>query len=159
MTMNGDGEPEPEGAEEPNPTEEEANLDWLLANFVSRTPGVNDAVTVSADGFLLASSSVGTDGIEQFAAVISGLNSLTRGASELYDYGAVRQVIVEMEWGYLFVMAVDSRSTIGVLADEQADVGLVGYEMAMMIDRIGSLLTPALIDELKNTIALRVRPE
>ena len=135
------------------------NLSWLLTNFVERTPGVNGAVSVSSDGFLLAASSGSdADGVDQFAAIISGLNSLTRGAAELYDYREVRQVIVEMERGYLFVMSVDSGSTIGVLADEKADVGSVGYEMALMIDRVGALLTPALIDELKNAISLRTRP-
>ncbi len=142
------------------PDGRDANLDWLLASFVTRTPGVNDAISVSADGFLLASSSgAETDGIEQLAAVISGLNSLTRGAASFYDYGDVRQVIVEMDRGYLFVMSVDAGSTIGVLADQECDVGFVGYEMALLIDRVGTLLTPRLVDELKNTIALRVRPE
>jgi len=137
-------------------TEPARNVNWLLNNFAQRTPGVNEAVAVSSDGFLLASSAgVDADGIEQFAAIISGLNSLTRGAAELYDYRDVRQVIVEMERGYLFVMAVDSGSTVGVLADEKSDVGLVGYEMALLIDRVGTLLTPALIDELKNAISLR----
>lgn len=141
-------------------TDPARNLNWLLTNFAHRTPGVNEAVAVSSDGFLLASSAgIDADGIEQFAAIISGLNSLTRGAAELYDYREVRQVIVEMERGYLFVMAVDSGSTVGVLADEKSDVGLIGYEMALLIDRVGVLLTPALIDELKNAISLRARQE
>ncbi len=137
------------------------NLDWLLANFVARTPGATEAVAVSADGFLLASSSAGlqADGTEQFAAIIAGMNSLTRGAAELYAYGRVSQVIVEMEFGNLFVMAVDAGSTVGVLADGDADIGAVGYEMALLIDRVGALLTPALIDELKNSISLRVPGE
>jgi len=136
-----------------------SNLDWLLANFVARTPGVTEAVTVSSDGFLLANSSAEAeaDGIEQFAAIISGLNSLTRGAADLYDYGRVSQLIVEMEFGNLFVMAVDSGSTVGVLADDGADIGAVGYEMALLIDRVGALLTPSLIDELKNSISLRAK--
>ncbi len=135
------------------------NLNWLLTNFVERTAGVNGAVTVSSDGFLLAASEGSdADGVDQFAAIISGLNSLTKGAAELYDYRQVRPVIGAMERGYLFVMAVDSGSTIGVLADDKADVGSVGYEMALMSDRVGALLTPALLDELKNAISLRTRP-
>ena len=145
-----------------NPTglpEAATNLDWMLANFVTKTPGVTEAVAVSSDGFLLATSAAGSqaDGTEQFAAIIAGLNSLTRGAAELYSYGNVTQVIVEMDFGNLFVMAVDTASTVGVLADDDTDVGAVGYEMALLIDRVGSLLTPALIDELKNSISLRVQ--
>ena len=143
----------------PGPSEPARNLNWLLSNFVERTAGVDEAVAVSADGFLLAASGgTDADGIEQFAAIISGLNSLTRGAAELYDYHEVTQVIVEMERGNLFVMAVDSGSMVGVLADNKIDVGAVGYGMTLLIERVGALLTPALIDELKNAISLRARP-
>ncbi|MGI9614538.1 MAG: roadblock/LC7 domain-containing protein [Acidimicrobiales bacterium] len=154
------------------------NLDWLLSNFVGRTPGVTTAVAVSADGFLLASSSIVSNdrpnnrpndpggptaggssagGTEQFAAIISGLNSLTKGAADLYAYGKVTQLIVEMEFGNLFVMAVDTGSTVGVVAEGDADIGAVAYEMALLIDRVGALLTPSLIEELKNSISLRAR--
>lgn len=150
------------------------NLDWLLSNFVGRTPGVTTAVAVSADGFLLASSSIVSNdqpndsggptaggptagGTEQFAAIISGLNSLTKGAADLYAYGKVTQLIVEMEFGNLFVMAVDTGSTVGVVAEGDADIGAVAYEMALLIDRVGTLLTPSLIEELKNSISLRAR--
>lgn len=141
------------------PPEAAVNVDWMLANFVARTPGVTEAVAVSSDGFLLATSAAGTqaEGTEQFAAIIAGLTSLTRGAAELYSYGNVTQVIVEMDFGNLFVMAVDTGSTVGVLADDDTDIGALGYEMALLIDRVGALLTPALIDELKNSIALRVQ--
>lgn len=135
------------------------DLNWLLSNFADRTVGVTEAVTVSSDGFLLAGSAGSdTHGIEQFAAIIAGLTSLTRGAAELYEYDDVRQVIVEMAKGYLFVMSVDGGSTIGVLADEGCDVGSVGYEMALLIERVGAVLTPALVDELKNAISLRAQP-
>ena len=145
------------------------NLDWLLSNFVGRTPGVTTAVAVSADGFLLASSSIVSNvqpsapggptagGTEQFAAIISGLNSLTKGAADLYGYGKVTQLIVEMEFGNLFVMAVDAGSTIGVVAEGDANIGAVAYEMALLIDRAGALLTPTLVEELKNSISLRAR--
>ena len=157
MSEHGTSYPAP--AHRPGSDDPGRDLNWLLANFVERTPGVDEAVAVSSDGFLLATSNpVVDDGIEQFAAIISGLNSLTKGAAALYDYQHVRQVIVEMDLGYLFVMAVDSGSTVGVLADERSDVGSVGYEMTLMIDRIGSLLTPLLIEELKNAISLRTRP-
>ena len=116
------------------------------------------AVAVSSDGFLLAASA-GLDGpgVEQFGAIISGLTSLSRGAANLYDYGEVNQVIIEMSDGYLFVMAVDDGSAVGVLAEADCDVGSVGYEMALLIERVGEMLTPALIDELKNALPLRGR--
>ena len=134
------------------------DLNWVLASFAQRTVGVTEAVAVSSDGFLLAASA-GLDGpgVEQFGAIISGLTSLSRGAANLYDYGDVNQVIIEMVYGYLFVMAVDDGSAVGVLAEADCDVGSVGYEMALLIERVGEMLTPALVDELKNALPLRGR--
>lgn len=134
------------------------DLSWILATFAQRTVGVIEAVAVSSDGFLLAASAgLDSPGVEQFGAIISGLTSLSRGAADLYDYGDVAQLIIEMTDGYLFVMAVDDGSTVGVLADADCDVGSVGYEMTLLIERVGEMLTPALIDELKNVLSLRSR--
>ena len=40
-------------------------------------------------------------------------------------------------------------SCIGVLADSECDIGLIGYEIAVLADRAGTLLTPGLITELR----------
>lgn len=132
------------------------DLSWMLASFASRTVGVREAVAVSSDGFLLAASAgLEGPGVEQFGAIIAGLTSLSHGAADLYHYGEVNQIIIEMTEGYLFVMAVDDGSTVGVLADSDCDVGSVGYEMTLLIQRVGEMLTPALVEELKNVLSLR----
>jgi hypothetical protein len=41
---------------------------------------------------------------------------------------------------------------VGVLADSTAELGLVGYEMAVLADRAGDLLTPALIADLRQVL-------
>jgi len=136
-----------------------ADLSWLLSNFTQRTVGVRDTIAVSADGFLLAAScDRHQPGIEQFAAIVSGITSLTNGAASLYGSGEVRQVVIEADHSYFFVMSIDDGSTIGVLADHNCDVGSVGYELALLIDRAGSVLTPALIDELTNTFSPKSLP-
>ncbi len=150
MTMPEDGNAQGEDAQD---------LNWLLANFAAKTVGVTEAIAVSSDGFLLAASAgVEAPGMEQLGAIISGMTSLTQGASDLYGYSEVRQIIVEMGGGYLFVMSVDDGSVVGVLADARAEVGLVGYEMALLIDRVGQILTPGLVDDLKNAISMRSLP-
>ena len=132
------------------------DLGWLLTNFARRTVGVYDAVAVSSDGFVLAASENGSAiGVEQLAAVIAGLTSLPRGAASLCNYESVRQIIVEMDGGYFFVMSAGDGSTVGVLADQDCDIGLIGYEMTLLIERVGAVLTPALIDELKSAFAAR----
>ena len=86
---------------------------------------------------------------DQLAAVSSGLASLTQGAARCFDAGAVNQTIVEMEKGFLFVMSVSDGSCLAVLASPSCDIGLVGYEMALLVARTGDVLTPALRAELQ----------
>jgi predicted regulator of Ras-like GTPase activity (Roadblock/LC7/MglB family) len=120
------------------------DLGWLLANFADRVPGVAHAVAVSADGLLLASSrDLPRDRADQLAAIASGLVSLTQGAARCFEGGAVLQTVVEMDNGFLFLMSISDGSSFGVLASRSCDVGQVGYEMALLVDRVGDALTPA----------------
>ncbi len=129
------------------------NLNWLLANFVSETVGVAEAIAVSADGFLLAGSR-GTDaeGVEQLGATVASMTSLAAGAARLHGYGDAKQIIIELEHGHFFIMSVNDGSTFGALAEQGSDIGHVGYQMALTIERVGAVLTPRLIDELKNSL-------
>lgn len=131
------------------------NFNWLLTNFVRDVAGVREAVAVSSDGLLLAASEGRErEGVEQLGAIISGLTSLTNGAGELLGRGDVEQVVVEMRGGVLFVSSISDGSALAVVADKDCDMGLVGYEMTLLLDRVGATLTPALISELKNALAL-----
>jgi predicted regulator of Ras-like GTPase activity (Roadblock/LC7/MglB family) len=120
-------------------------VDWLVDAFVERVPGVGNAVVVSSDGLLLAMSR-GLDRAagDQLAAVTSGLASLTAGASRVFDGGPVAQTVVEMHAGYLFVTTISDGSQLAVLASVDADIGQVGYEMAQLVQRVGTSLTPEL---------------
>lgn len=123
------------------PTEE---LGWLLDRFVERTTGAAHAVVVSADGLHLAGSrGLPRDRGEQLAAVVSGLASLTVGASLILDAGGVQQTLVEMTNGFLLVMAVGEGAHLAVLAAAGSDLGQVGYEMALLVERVGAALNPA----------------
>ena len=129
------------------------NLNWLITNFVDNTPGVSHTVVVSADGLLLCmSEGFPRDRADQLAAVASGLTSLTSGASRIFEGGDVTQTVVEMERGFLFLMAVSDGSALAVLASPDSDIGLVGYEMALLVDRAGAVLTPALRAELQGSL-------
>lgn len=129
------------------------NLNWLIDNFVERVPGVLDALVVSADGLLMAMSE-GLDRAtaDQVAAVTAGLQSLTQGAARMFDGGAVRQVIVDMERGFMFVTAISDGSSLAVIAEANCDIGLVGYEMALMVTRAEAVLSPALVAELRTNL-------
>ncbi|MFF5291638.1 roadblock/LC7 domain-containing protein [Paractinoplanes globisporus] len=120
------------------------DMGWLLNNFANSVAGIAHVVAVSADGLLLASSrDLPTDRADQLAAISSGVVSLTEGASRMFNAGAVQQTIIEMDSGYLFLMSVSDGSSMAVLAARSCDVGQVGYEMALLVERVGASLTPA----------------
>ena len=120
---------------------DERNLDWLVTRFVDQVTDAAHAILLSADGLLMAASaSIPGERAEQVAAVSSGLASLGVGAARLFDGGAVLQTVVEMEHGYLMLMSVGDGSNLAVLTQESADIGQVGYEMALLVDRVGQMI-------------------
>jgi uncharacterized protein len=129
---------------------EAQNLKWLVSNFVKKVPGVIHTIVVSADGLLMAlSEDLDRATADQLSAVASGLSSLTQGAARYFGGGSVNQTVVEMEKGFLFVMSVSDGSVLAVLASLNCDIGLVGYEMALLVARAGDVLTPAIRAELQ----------
>lgn len=117
---------------------DDRDLDWVMSKFVEDVPDAAHSILVSADGLLMASStSIPGERAEQVAAVSSGLASLAVGAARLFEGGAVMQTIVEMEMGFLMLMSVGDGSNLTVLTTEEADIGQVGYEMALLVDRVG----------------------
>jgi uncharacterized protein len=127
-----------------------SNVNWLVNTFVERVPGVKDAVVVSSDGLPIASSSgLDRDSVDRFAAVSSGLIGLAYGAAGRFGGGAVNEVIIEMEQAFLFVTGISDGSLLATMADAGCDVGLVAYEMAVLVEKAGAVLTPELRAELQ----------
>ena len=119
------------------------DMGWLLSNFADNVAGIAHVVAVSADGLLLASSrDLPGERADQLSAIVAGVISLTDGASRCFDAGAVLQTIIEMDSGYLFLMSIGDGSALGVLAARSCDVGQVGYEMALLVERVGAALIP-----------------
>ena len=122
----------------------QGRLDWLLSSFADQVPDVAHAVALSGDGLRLASSAhLSHDQADQLSAVISGLASLTIGAARLMTAGRVRQQIVDMDGGVMLIMSVGDRALLGVLAAPGCDLGQVGYETAMLVQRVAEALEPA----------------
>lgn len=129
---------------------EAANFSWLLENFVKSVPDVRHTLVVSADGLLMAMSDDldRTQG-DQMSAIVAGMSSLTRGAARQLGAGDVRQAIIEMDAMFMFLMNISDGSVLAVVADASCDVGLVGYEMAMLVSRTEATLTPQLVTEMR----------
>ncbi|MEU6212881.1 roadblock/LC7 domain-containing protein [Streptomyces sp. JL4002] len=119
-------------------------LDWLLDELVHRVREVRHAVVLSNDGLAVgASGGLGREDAEHLAAVASGFHSLAKGAGRHFRAGGVRQTMVEMDEGFLFVAAAGDGSCLAVLSGADADIGLIAYEMARLVKRVGEhLYTP-----------------
>jgi predicted regulator of Ras-like GTPase activity (Roadblock/LC7/MglB family) len=116
----------------------ERQLDWILDDLVHRVAPITKAVILSQDGMALgASKSLKQEDAEHLAALAAGFQSLAKGAGSHFGGGAVRQTIIEMEYGFLFVTAAGSGTCLAVIADRGADLGLVAYEMAVLVRRTG----------------------
>ena len=128
---------------------------WLLTKFGSETAGVLDVIAVSSDGLLMAvSGEADRASSDRLSAIVSGIVSLAAGAGSSYGLGALNKVIVDAEGGYLIVMAMSAGALLGVVAVRTASLGTVAYEMALFINRTNGILSPQLINELKNSVGV-----
>ncbi|MFD7614763.1 roadblock/LC7 domain-containing protein [Streptomyces sp. NPDC059828] len=128
----------------PNDITRSGQLNWLLDELVDRVGSIRKALVLSGDGLATGSSKDLTreDG-EHLAAVASGFHSLAKGVGRHFDAGAVRQTVVELDDAFLFVTAAGDGSCLAVLSDADSDVGLVAYEMTLMVKRVGVHLATA----------------
>ncbi|WP_405139444.1 roadblock/LC7 domain-containing protein [Sphaerisporangium sp. NBC_01403] len=123
-------------------TSSPADLTWLLDDLVSRVREAEHGIVLSTDGLLLATSrGLGKADAEHLSAVAAGIQSLAQGASERFGGGAVRQTIIALKSAYLVVTVAGEGACLAVLCAHDADVGLVAYEMAMLVTRVGQYLT------------------
>ena len=122
-------------------TDTTGQLSWLLDNLVSKVEHIKQALILSRDGLVVAASQglLREDG-EHLSALAAGVQSLARGAGQHFNGGEVRQTIVEMEFAFLFVSAAGKGTCLAVLTSGEPNVGLVAYEMAMLVRRMGKHL-------------------
>ncbi|MFF7262793.1 roadblock/LC7 domain-containing protein [Streptomyces sp. NPDC008159] len=147
---------------------EARNLHWLLTNLVEEVPGLLSVAVVSSDGLLLLSSDPGRNAeareahserpqgprgsAADLATIVSGIGSLTIGAAKLMEFGGVKQTMVAMDEGSLFVMSISDGSLLGVHGSPDCDMSVVAYHMALFVGRAGHVLTPELRSELRKSL-------
>ncbi|MFG2222999.1 roadblock/LC7 domain-containing protein [Streptomyces sp. NPDC050161] len=124
---------------------QQTDLSWLLTGLVQRVPHATSALLLSSDGLVKAAHGFDPDSADHMAALASGLYSLARSAGVRFgDGGDVLQVVVELESTFLFVSTAGSGACLAVLADRDADVAVLGYEMGMLVKSVRPYLsTPA----------------
>jgi len=119
-------------------------LGWLLDNLVSQVANVREALILSRDGLVVAkSSNMSREQGDRLSALAAGVQSLARGAGQQVGGGDVRQIVIEMDSAFMFVMAAGQGTCLAVLASAEANVGVMAYEMAMLVRRMGMHLSAA----------------
>lgn len=120
----------------------DGGLHWLLDDVLRRVPSLSQAIVLSADGLLIGrSATVTRDQAEHLSALASALHSLARGAGHHVGGGTVRQTLVEMDNSYLIVTAAGSGACLAVLAQSDVDLGLLAYELNLLVRRMGAHLS------------------
>jgi predicted regulator of Ras-like GTPase activity (Roadblock/LC7/MglB family) len=117
-------------------------LSWLLDGFLDQVSNVSQAVVLSRDGLVMAAAQrMSREEGDHLAALAAGLQGLARGAMEHCGAAEVRQTIIELDSAFLFVMAAGEGTCLAVVSSADASVGVIAYEMAMMVRRMGKYLT------------------
>lgn len=123
-------------------------LNWLLDELVQRVGSIRKALVLSGDGLPRGTSKdLPREDGEHLAAVASGFHSLARGVGRHFGAGGVRQTVVELDDAFLFVTAAGDGSCLAVLAEADSDVGLIAYEMTLLVKRVGAHLGTAPRDD------------
>jgi uncharacterized protein len=117
-------------------------LAWLLDNLTNQVEHIVQALVFSGDGLVVAASGgLSREDGERLSALGAGLQSLARGAGQQLRGGEPRQTIVELDSMFLFVTTAGQGTSLAVTATVEANVGLVAYEMAVLVRRMGKYLT------------------
>jgi predicted regulator of Ras-like GTPase activity (Roadblock/LC7/MglB family) len=131
MTMNSTSSAQPTSTTD-------RDLDWLLDDLAGRVVHVESAAVLSRDGLVLgASTALSREDAEHLAALAAGLQSLASSGAQRFGAGHVQQTVVEMDRRFLFVIAAGEGCCLAVLATCEVDVGLVAYEMALIVRQVG----------------------
>ncbi|WP_067894410.1 roadblock/LC7 domain-containing protein [Nocardia vaccinii] len=117
-----------------------SQLGWLLEQLLSRTPETRHALLLSSDGLKMCHTpELSVDKADQLAAIAAGIQSLSHGASVEFgdSKGGVRQSMTEFHGGILFIVQSGLGTHLAVVANEEADAGLVGHNMAELVEQLG----------------------
>jgi predicted regulator of Ras-like GTPase activity (Roadblock/LC7/MglB family) len=122
-----------------------SGLGFLLEGLIERVPHARSAVLLSSDGLPTAAHGHDRDSQDVLAALASSLFSTSRAAGARFTGSDhVRQVIVELDGAYLFISSAGDRSVLAVLAGQEVDVRVMGFEMAQLVASVQPFLaTPA----------------
>ncbi len=132
--------PAPRPAAQARQASREERLAAALNELMQESQEIQAAALVSLDGFTMASAlpeGMQEDRVGAMSAAILGLGE--RAAAEL-GRGSLSQVFIEGEGGYVLLIAAGERAVLTCLADSDAKLGLVLYDMRAAAEAIAAIL-------------------
>jgi predicted regulator of Ras-like GTPase activity (Roadblock/LC7/MglB family) len=116
-----------------------------LHDFIRSSPDVQASAVVSYDGLAMASALPPDMDEDRLGAMSAALLSLGEQAAAGLGRGELRQVFVEGDHGYVFLMSARDQAVLAAITSASAKIGLMLFEMRRAADGIGALLeaTPA----------------
>ncbi len=118
----------------------EEQLAAALDRLMQEDQDIQAAALVSLDGFTMASAlpeGMQPDRVGAMSAAILGLGE--RAATEL-GRGHLSQVFIQGDLGYVLLMSAGDRAVLTAIADSNAKLGLVLYDMRAVADDIAGIL-------------------
>ena len=111
-----------------------------LHDFIRSSPDLQAAAVVSFDGLAMASALPADMDEDRLGAMSAALLSLGEQAAKGLGRGDMRQLFVEGENGFVFLMSARDQAVLAAVADHSAKIGLMLFEMRRAADTIGELL-------------------
>ncbi len=116
-------------------------LTAALDDFVRSSADVVGAAVVSFDGLVMASALPPDLQEDRVGAMSAALLSLGEQAAMGLGRGQLNQVFVEGEHGFVFLMSAKDQAVLAAVADRQAKIGFMLFEMRRAAERVGDALS------------------
>lgn len=113
-----------------------------LDRFLQSCPDVEGAAVMSSDGLPMASALPDGFQEERIAAMSAAMLGLGEKASETLGRGSMRQLFVEGEHGFVYLMSAGPSAVLCAVSRPSGKTGLVLYEMKEAASRIARVLAP-----------------
>ena len=116
------------------------NVNKVLRHVQSGSPDVEAAALISDDGLMIASSLPADMDETRVAGMSATLLSLGVRASTELGRGTVNEVIVRGDYGYAVMLSAGRGVMLLTLANENAKLGLIFFDMREAVAQIAEVL-------------------
>jgi predicted regulator of Ras-like GTPase activity (Roadblock/LC7/MglB family) len=111
-----------------------------LRDLQAMTPEIEASAVVSVDGLIMASSLPGGVEEDRVSAMSAAMLSLGERISNELGRGALDQVYIKGDAGYVILMSVGDEAVLTTLVREGAKLGLIFLDMRRTADDLEKLV-------------------